>query len=255
MKISTPFSTISYNTAAFLTATLQDLIDRRKIDFFAWVEHFPEDDETKKHKHVYIVPNGKIDTDQFREMFLEIDLQNPSKPLACMPCKKSKWGDWYLYGCHDKAYLASKGQTRRYHYDREDFIVSDQDYFTEEIHTIDHTKYNKFGKLKEAVDEGLTFKDLLATGIVPLQQTYAWEKAFSILAGCDDHTDRSGRTGHEVPSEPSETPSELDNVLGSIDRIADTKDQLGSPCEGRAWFDVHSSDGYVALDPDEGLPW
>lgn len=245
MKISTPFSTISYNTADFLTTTLQDLIDRRKIDFFAWVEHFPEDDETKKHKHVYIVPNGKIDTDQFRELFLEIDLQNPSKPLACMPCKKSKWGDWFLYGCHDKAYLASKGQTRRYHYDRDDFIVSDQDYFTEEIHTIDHTKYNKFGKLKEAVDEGLTFKDLLSTGVVPLQQTYAWEKAFTILAG-NEHTDRSGRTGHENPLEPSECP-EVDQALSTLDRIADQRDA--------SFYDVHPDAPYTPLDPDEELPW
>lgn len=198
MKTSKAFSTISYNSEGFLVATLQRLVDTRKIDFFAFVEHFPEEDETKKHKHLYIVPNGKTDTDQVRTELLEVDISNPlAKPLGCMPCKSSKFADWYLYALHDSNYLASKGQSRKYHYSKGDFIVSDGDYFNEEIHTIDHTKYNRFNELKRALEDGRSFADVLASGIVPLQQTYAWEKAYGILA--ERGTNRGDRTGHEEP--------------------------------------------------------
>ena len=197
MKTSKAFSTISYNTEGFLKATLDRLVNTRKLDFYAFVEHYPEDDETKRHKHLFLVPNGKVDTDQVREELLEVDLSEPLKPLGCMPCKSSKFADWYLYSLHDAGYLASKGQTRRYHYQKGDFVVSDADYFNEEIHTIDHTKYNRFNELKRAIDEGRSFADVLASGIVPLQQTYAWEKAFSILH--DNTTHRGDRVGHQDP--------------------------------------------------------
>lgn len=198
MKTSKAFSTISYNSEGFLVATLQRLVDTRKIDFFAFVEHFPEEDETKMHKHLYIVPNGKIDTDQVRTELLEVDISNPlAKPLGCMPCKSSKFADWFLYGLHDSNYLASKGQTRKYHYTKSDFIVSDGDYFNEEIHTIDHTKYNRFQELVRALEDGKSFAEFLATGLVPLQQTYAYEKAFDILSERGTH--RGDRTGHEEP--------------------------------------------------------
>ena len=64
MKTSKPFSTISYNTADFLSVKLNDLVNRRKIAFWAYVEHLPEEDEKKAHKHLYIVPNGQINTDE-----------------------------------------------------------------------------------------------------------------------------------------------------------------------------------------------
>lgn len=196
MKTSKSFSTISYNSVDFLAVTLQRLVDTRKLDFFAFVEHFPEDDETKKHKHVFIVPNGKVDTDQVRNELLEVDVSNPlAKPLGCMPCKSSKFADWYLYSLHDSNYLACKGQSRKYHYSKADFFVSDEDYFSEEIHTIDHTKYNRFNELKSAVEDGRSFAEVLASGIVPLQQTYAWEKAYEILT--QNSTFRNGRDGHE----------------------------------------------------------
>ena len=208
MKTSKAFSTISYNTEGFLKATLDRLVNTRKLAFYAFIEHYPEEDEKKMHKHLYLVPNGQVDTDQVREELLEVDLTDPLRPLACMPCKSSKFADWYLYALHDAGYLASKGQTRKYHYTRDDFTVSDDDYFNEEIHTIDHTKYNRFNELKRAIDEGRSFADVLASGIVPLQQTYAWEKAFSILR--DNVTYRADRPGHE----------EVDQETGEVVEIS-----------------------------------
>lgn len=195
MKTSKAFSTISYNSDTFLTATLERLVKSRKIDFFAYVEHFPEDDETKRHKHVYIVPNGKTDTDQIRNELCEIDIENPLKPpLGCQPCRSSKFADWYLYSKHDRVYLASKGQSRKYNYSQTDFVVSDRDYFVEEIHMIDLTKYTRYAEMLKSLEEGKSFADFLSTGIVPIQQTYAYERAYFILQ--EANTERSGRNTH-----------------------------------------------------------
>lgn len=195
MKTSRPFSTISYNSSDFLEIRLGELIARRQLDFFAWVHHYPEEDETKPHKHVYLVPNGKIDTDQVLDCLLELDPENPLKPLGCIRPRSSKFAHWYLYGLHDPAYLASIGQSRKYHYSLEDFHCSDMDYLLEEIHTIDFAKLNRFNVLRDAALNGTPFDELLLTGCIPIQQTYAYKQAYDILA--NSCTFRNGSHGHE----------------------------------------------------------
>lgn len=196
MKTSKPFSTISYNTNDYLTTKLFDLVIRRKIDFFAWVSHYAEEDEKKPHKHLLIVPNGKVDTDALLDFLIELDPSNPEKPLKCLPPKSSKFGDWYLYACHDSRYLAQKGQSREYHYEKNDFVVSDSDYFTELIHEIDMTKLYRYDKIKNAVDCGDSFTDLLASGIVPIQQISAFYKAYELLL--ENKTFRASKANHEI---------------------------------------------------------
>ena len=129
MRTSKPCSTISYNTAEFLTRKLNDLIKRGHIDFWCFIEHEPEEDEEKKHKHLYIFPSTLIDTNQLREELKENDVNNPLKPLGCMPFQSSKFADWYLYVVHDSSYLSSKGQARKYHYKDDDIIRSDNAVF------------------------------------------------------------------------------------------------------------------------------
>lgn len=125
MRTSKPFSTISYNTADFLNLRLGELVQRRQIDFFAWVHHYAEEDETKEHKHLYIVPNGRVDTDQILDFLLEHDPKHPDKPFNCIRPHSSKFADWYLYALHDATYLASKGQARKFHYVMDDVQTSD----------------------------------------------------------------------------------------------------------------------------------
>lgn len=182
MKTSKPFATISYNTAPFLQRKLDDLIYTRKIEFYTFVHHFKEEDELKEHKHLYIVPNGQIDTDSVVNYLLEPDIENPlNKPLGCIRCKPSKFSDWYLYGKHDIDYLASKGQSRKYHYAFEDFYTSDKDYLLEEVHTIDYSSLNRSKALKQAVEDGIDFSDLVAQGLIPIQQVYAYQQTYNIL--------------------------------------------------------------------------
>lgn len=195
MKTSKPFSTISYNTADFLYQKLSELVSRRQIDFFAWVLHYPEEDEAKEHKHLYIVPNGRVDTDQVLDYLLELDPKKPDKPLKCIRVKPSKFPDWYLYALHDTVYLASKGQARKYHYTLSDVVTGDKDYLLEEVHTIDFAKLNRFASLRDAALSGQRFEELLMSGAIPIQQTYAYRQAYDLMANY--RTDRNGRESHQ----------------------------------------------------------
>ncbi len=206
MKTSKPFATISYNTAPFLQRKLDDLIYTRKIEFYTFVHHFKEEDELKEHKHLYIVPNGQIDTDSVVNYLLEPDTENPlNKPLGCIRCKPSKFADWYLYGIHDIDYLASKGQARKYHYAIEDLITSDKDYLLEEVHTIDYSSLNRSKALKQAVEDGIDFSDLVAQGLIPIQQVYAYQQTYNILVqNRFNKLERNNRETHTPKEEDEE---------------------------------------------------
>ncbi len=197
MRTSKPFATISYNTKDFLIKRLNELIQARKIDFYAFIEHLPEEDETKSHKHLFVVPSRQYDTFTFCDELKEIDKNNLSgKPLGCIACRSSKFGDWYLYGLHDIGYLATKGQTRKYYYTKAEFIVSEEDYFNEQIHLIDFSKLNRVETLITAVRRGESFDTLIKRGQVPVQLINQYEKMFYILAS-GTGTERNGKDGHE----------------------------------------------------------
>ena len=126
---------------------------------------------------------------------LEIDPLNPAqKPLGCLPCKSSKFADWFLYALHDSRYLASKGQSRKYHYTKEDFFTSDNDFFIEEIHTIDMSKLNRLDVLVNAVDNNIPFEELVRNGIIPMQQFVGYERAYNLLS--HNFAFRNGRLNH-----------------------------------------------------------
>ena len=200
MKTSKPFSTISYNSNDFLTLKLDDLVHRRKIAFYAYVHHLREDDETKEHKHLYIVPNGQVNTDEVLDYLLEYDATHPDKPLGCIPCHSSKFTDWFLYSSHDKDYLASKGQSRRFNYQKKEFHVSDADYFNEEIHRMDLSHLTKIKALRTAVENDVPFEEMLMNGQIPVQQVYAYRQAYDTISGYLDRTERGGRTSHQIIS-------------------------------------------------------
>lgn len=133
MKTTKPISTISYNSHAFLRGTLERLKKSHKIAFWVFIRHEPEEDEKKAHFHVYIEPNGKVDTEALRDLFQEIDRDNFDKPLGVLPFKSSKFADWYWYGIHDKAYLLSKGETRKHHYKMENMITDEEEYLYQSV--------------------------------------------------------------------------------------------------------------------------
>lgn len=193
MRTSKPFSTISYNTLDFLVDKLNALTDKNKIDFWSFIEHKKEDDEEKDHIHLYIVPSYLIDTNQFSREFIEF-VQGEKKPRKIRPCVSSKFPDWYLYSMHHSGYLASKGQSRKYHYELDDFLCSDSIYMLEQIHQIDWTKINPLGQVIEAARSGITFSEFLEKSNMTLLQVRSAQFVFEQVQG--GQLNRNGRLTH-----------------------------------------------------------
>lgn len=190
MITSKPFSTISYNSAEFLEIALFDFIRSGKIYFYCFIEHQPEKDEAKAHKHLFIYPNGKVDTDQVLSKLVEIDLKNPEKPLRCLMPRPSKFDDFYLYSCHNKAYLLSKGQARTYEYNFNQFVTSDSDTFAQLVSEIDFSRITKLRLIEQAISDGRSFSDIVFSGLVPIQQINQYFNAYQL------GLERNGRTTH-----------------------------------------------------------
>ena len=196
MRTSKPFSTISYNSIDFLLSKLNTLTDRHVIDFWSFIEHTKEEDEEKDHIHLYIVPSGLLDTNQFSREFIEF-LPGESKPRRFRPCVSSKFDQWYLYCLHNSAYLASKGQTRKYHYDYGDFFCSDSVYMLEQIHQIDWTKINPLGAVIQAARSGITFSQFLEQANLSLLQVRSAQFVFEQVQGGNlDKVNRNCRLTH-----------------------------------------------------------
>lgn len=204
MKTSKPFSTISYNSVEFLNLKLTDLVNRNILSFYTFVYHYAEADEKKDHIHLIMFPNGQIQTDTLKAYLRELNPNDPTAPpLGVMPFNSSKWSDWFLYSSHDTAYLASKGQTRQYHYTEEDFYSSEPDYLHEMIHTIDRSRYAKTLEFVQSVQEGTPFTDLVLQGKIPAPQFGQWRAMYDYLNSATAY--RSGRTTH--------TPKPLPNAF------------------------------------------
>lgn len=182
MITRTSIATISYNSVPFLVHTLDDLIADGVIEFYAFVDHLPESDETKSHKHLFIVPSSNIDTFSLQNQLKEVDLEHPDlPPLGCIMFRHSKFADWFMYCQHDRDYLSMRGEVKEFIYSKDDFIVSDRDYFNELIHTSDFSKFKIFQKLRDAVNADVSFKELVSNGFVPVPQIVQYRMAYNIM--------------------------------------------------------------------------
>lgn len=179
---------------------------KRAISFYAFVYHYREDDERKDHIHLFVIPNGQIQTDSLSDVLQELDFLHPGNPpLGVMPWTSSKFPDWFLYGSHDTAYLASKGQTRQYHYELSDFVTSSEDYLVELVHTIDRSIYVKTRDFVEKVQSGRSLLEMLQNGEIPAPQFNQWASLYSFINGGDVfRADRKTHTPKETPEEIAE---------------------------------------------------
>lgn len=189
MNTSKPFSTISYNTDKFLTSKLTELVNQHIISFWCFIKHKGEEEvdittgetiQDKDHIHLYVEPNKTINTDDFRSQFFELDPANPL-PLGCLPCRSSKFDDFYLYGLHDEEYLASKYEIKQYHYLRDEFITSDINTFNNLIFELMHTsKYVINRNFLRYLQTGGSITALAHNGTITPTQAFAY-KNFSDL--------------------------------------------------------------------------
>jgi len=197
MRTSKPFSMISYNTEAFLQEKLDELRQAGLIQFWAFIEHLPEEDEEKAHKHMYVIPARMIDTLRIEKALQEIDLNDlTAKPLGAIFPRPSKFDDWYLYALHDRRYLAYKGQKRKYHYNDKAFVVSCQDTFRELKNLIDYTEINRLSLILEKAENGESLASIIKTSNIPLQLIGQVRQLYDIIVGPFE-TYRNGRASHQ----------------------------------------------------------
>lgn len=201
MKTTKPIATITYNSVAYLYGVLKRLEKDEILTFWCFIQHEAEEDENKAHIHLYMEPNKQVDLLWLRKQFLEPDPKHPKQPLGALPIHTSKWVDWYWYGLHDRAYLASKGQTRKYHYDEACMVNNDPDYFAELVRTNPNPKAEIL-RVAELMSQGYNPLQIATMMNVPLRNLAYFVSGLQILAGhVPELTDRNGREGHEENDE------------------------------------------------------
>lgn len=217
VRTTKPISTISFNTSDFLAGKLNELLNAKRISFWAFVTHKPEDDEAGKkvHHHVYIQPSKMLQTDDLREELKEYDPANPDKPLGCLMFVSSKFDSWYMYGLHDKRYLASKGQSRKFHYSEQDFVSSNPDDLLFNVRNIDMFYLSPYADMESAIDNGITFDQFFARGTIPIAQVRNFRDAWYLLV--NSKTVRNDNISHDNLDENNNlVDAETGEIIGDL---------------------------------------
>lgn len=196
MRTTKPISTISYNSPEYLAMKLEELRKAKKIEWWVFIQHRAESDESKDHIHLHLSPAKMLQTEDLREALQEYDPTHPDKPLGCQPFVSSKFADWCLYSLHDEGYLASKGQSRQFHYSLDDMITSDADFLDEQFRSIDALALDPYRAMKEALEHGVTFPQFFARGTIPIQLFRQYKEAWNALAEVYNAPARNGRQTH-----------------------------------------------------------
>lgn len=223
MLTSKPFATISYNTKMFLVNKLNELLLKQEIDYYMFIEHIAEEDEKKKHKHLYIVPSTRCDTNVLLS-HLEEKVKRMAKPLRCMPAVSSKFGDWYMYAIHDRQYLLSKGQKRLHSYSKEDIVCSNKEFLEDCIHRIDKSKFVGNERLVNAVENDVPFEQLVVNGFVPVQLIMQYQQMYNILRTAVPVC-RNGRESHTPKDKPILCNPDTGEVIDSRQTQSNVQDK------------------------------
>lgn len=188
-----PFSTIGYNTEDFLKERLAELSYQYPDLFFAYIYHRDEKDK-KDHYHLYLEPNTRVRDTDFQRIRAAFEQADPAAegaaaesadrpPLGCMPFRKSKFDDWYLYAIHNREYLESK-RLKKSTYDYDPTLVitnnpTDLKTRTDEIDTF--ALLPPIIKMQWCKDQGLSLRDALAYLRIPYSGMYGFSKLWETL--------------------------------------------------------------------------
>lgn len=173
MRTKKPISTVSYNTEKFFRTKCEELLKNHVISDYMYIKHHAESDEKKDHIHAWMMPNRIIDTMDLQDFFKEIDITKPDgKPLKCIDFRNSVTDEWILYNQHFLPYLATKGESREYTYEKSDFKYADEDTFDDlYYHAFKGSEWAKrYNILQQLNDRRINYADLVLNGTVPLSQ-------------------------------------------------------------------------------------
>lgn len=163
-----------------------------------FINHFAEEDEKKNHIHLWIKPNTLLDTMDLQKHFTEYDPKNPTKPLKCIDFRVSQVDDWILYNQHYAPYLASKQESREYHYSHDDFVYNDEDTFEDLYnHAFKGSDWAKNNQILEQLSRNLINPaQLILNGTVPLNMASALN-SFKYMQTHYRTLDRGTHSNHE----------------------------------------------------------
>lgn len=204
MKTKRLVSTVGYNSPGFLAEALDRLVAAGLVEWAHYIHHKAEEDETKDHWHIVLMPARALDTAALARQFDEVDPSKPGgKPLGVQPFRfSSRLDDWLLYAIHDRAYLASKGQTRKHHYTREDVRSTCPDLLVEQWHEVNLAKYGLGEIVAEAVQRRLSWEQLIVSGVIPQAQWTFWREVYwSLRNGASPRPLRNELTHDNKPAE------------------------------------------------------
>lgn len=160
MKTGLPLSTIAYNEDV-LCRTLIKLNNCGVVSFFVYILHHGEGDsisEGKEHIHCYVEFYDKVDPFAFRDLFRDSHGDNTT-----LIWRRSVFVDWYYYNLHDEDYLASKGLTRQWHYDKSCMIPSSSAEFDR---MIVENPLPVSTRLRTALLNGVSEKEMFKQGLI-----------------------------------------------------------------------------------------
>lgn len=179
MRTTKLISNISYNTDAYFSLKISELMDNHIIDYAYWIRHLPDTDDTKSHIHFVMKPSVKVDTNGLKQYFDEFDPKN-LKPLSCTSVwRTSKIDDWLLYAVHDTEYLRAKGLERtHYDYSFDEIGTTDSDALRSDWFMIDRGKYKRLKAITTAVHNGTPFYELVKTAQIPIAQRAQYERQY-----------------------------------------------------------------------------
>lgn len=198
MATAKPISTITYNTPDFLISTLNSLIYQGYLTYYEFIQHMPDNDDTKKHIHLYMIPAKSINLATFKNFFLEKDPNN-DKPLCPTIFRNSVYGDWYWYALHDKDYLKSKGQERNISYCDKDIFCYDK---TTHFQMVLDNPLQNFCKMSdmflrnfvvECVYNQVPLTDVLKNKFIPLGKVQSVIMLYNALAICSENNKTQAR--------------------------------------------------------------
>ena len=165
VKTTKPISSISWNSLQYLVDRLEELRKAHIIAFWCLIQHKAEEDQKKEHIHFYVEPNRSVDTEELRENFIE--LVPNQKPLGVNKFQKSDFKHWVWYSIHDKAYLASKNEARKYHYSFADLISSNDEDLRQMIEENPRPE-SEYAKAEELIEQGYTNNQICQMRNIPI---------------------------------------------------------------------------------------
>lgn len=210
------FAGVTWCTLPEFGVVIRRLLDLGYIKFCACIQHKPEEDQEKAHIHWWLVPNGKVNTDEIVTLMTVYDSENDYSDeedisdifLPTIPKEKkgivpqihsmqngninSKFSDWYRYCLHDRAYLYAHGrQTRKYHYDMGDFQVTSVSEFRELIQNMPLDYSTVQMKVAALIEQGWTWQQLVRdSNFIDFQHINQWHTFYTAMLS--NETNRNG---------------------------------------------------------------